>query len=638
LSIIGSKSSAKSRQLTIWPGALFLAAASLSFGLARYDYNLSDYVVRLAYQLAACLLVPAAGFLTALLTDGLRRRIPPESTGQSVERQRRPLRPPLEKLRTLFLKARHAATAIDWRGGPLTVALPLGLSLTALYSLDKAWKTYVLPPSAAADQVTAGLLILAAFPLLVVERQMAGKEFPEAKALNRLCRLPLLVLLLLAGAAGLRWLGVGWWQAPESAAEIAIALVAAEIALRSALYLFLPLPPAENRRSHAESAIAGLIQARPPEIRAIGEAMRREFGIDLARSWALDFIRRATVPLLLGLAFCGWLLTGVTALPLDQRAVYESFGRPAGVFHPGVHLHLPWPFGMLRPVEFGVVREIPILFAAEDGTPAENSFQPTDDPAAIEGAPPAAANRLWDSSHPSEASYLVASRANQRQSFEVLNIDLRIAYRVGLSDEAAQQVVYNVASPDDMIRAAAGRMLALYFARNTLADVLGQNREKFIEGFRAELQSRLAALDAGVDILAVVVEAVHPPAAAAPSYQGVQASAIKSVVQVAYARGAAIRTKKVAMVTAITARNSAAAAAAEQLGLARRDLTLFDGDEKAYLAGGTAFLFERRLDRLVKGLKGLPLIIVDHRISPAEAPTLDLRPPPVINASFPDEQ
>jgi len=85
-------------------------------------------------------------------------------------------------------------------------------------------------------------------------------------------------------------------------------------------------------------------------------------------------------------------------------------------------------------VEFGEVREVPIAFPTDDGAPAETPtpLSPTDTD--IEGIPPSSVDRLWDESHPSEASYLVASIANGRQNFEVINIDLRVMYRIGLSD------------------------------------------------------------------------------------------------------------------------------------------------------------------------------------------------------------
>ena len=52
--------------------------------------------------------------------------------------------------------------------------------------------------------------------------------------------------------------------------------------------------------------------------------------------------------------------------------------------------------------------------------------------AGIEGPAPMSADRLWDETHPSEASYLIASEARGQQSFQIVNVDLRILYRIGL--------------------------------------------------------------------------------------------------------------------------------------------------------------------------------------------------------------
>ncbi|HEX3945002.1 MAG TPA: SPFH domain-containing protein [Rhizomicrobium sp.] len=329
--------------------------------------------------------------------------------------------------------------------------------------------------------------------------------------------------------------------------------------------------------------------------------------------------------MLVAIVLLCWLLTGVTALGINQRAVYEAFGKPQAVFTSGLRVHLPWPFGVLRPVEFGVVHEIPILFSAAGDVIVEADRRSAEQ-ASIEGTPPPSADRLWTADHPSEASYLVASIANGRQSFEIADIDLRIVYRIGLSEAAARDVVYNVTSPDSVIRATAGRMLARYFARYMMADVLGQNREAFIRGFERELQERLASLDTGIEVMAVVVEAIHPPADAAASYQGVQAAAIRAQVSIATAKADAVSRISDAQQQAIRTRNEGAGAAAERVDQAKAALSLFAGDHQAYVAGGDAFLFERRLEHLGKGLGILPLVIIDHRISHDDALTLDLRP------------
>lgn len=409
---------------------------------------------------------------------------------------------------------------------------------------------------------------------------------------------------------------------------LAAALVAAEILLRNAAYLFMPLPPLERRQGRAESLFAALLQLRRPSLRAMNASVARQFGIDLSRSWALGFIRRASIPSLAGLLAAAWLMTGVTALDLSQRAVYEAFGRPQSVFHSGLHVHLPWPFGRLKPVEYGAVREIPIVFPAEAAAAAgeEGQASARATPPTIEGPPPESADRLWDASHPSEASYLVASNRNGQETFEVVNIDIQVIYRIGLSDRAALQAAYSVESPEALIRAAAGRMLARYFARYTIPDVLGQNRERFIQGFQRELQGRLDALSSGLDILGVVIEAIHPPADAASAYQDVQAAGIRSETQVATAKGEASATVIRARAQATTMRDDATASGAEMVDQAKVDTSLFAGDVTAYHQDGAAFLFERRLTAIGKAIsQDTPVTILDSHIAPAQMPTLDLR-------------
>jgi regulator of protease activity HflC (stomatin/prohibitin superfamily) len=227
----------------------------------------------------------------------------------------------------------------------------------------------------------------------------------------------------------------------------------------------------------------------------------------------------------------------------------------------------------------------------------------------------------------------VASEANGRQSFEAVDIDINVVYRIGLSDEDAQRAAYHIAAPEAAVQAISGQILARYFARYTISDILGQNRDGFIRRFQNTLQSRLAALSSGIDVMAVVVEGIHPPPKAAISYQGVQAAAIESVIKVSTAKAESAREMKMAALVANSTRNDAAAAALEHISQAKTDFTLFDGDRRSYAAGGASFLFERRLDRLDRGLADKPLIIIDHRIPAAMTPTLDMRQPRAVGGS-----
>jgi len=425
----------------------------------------------------------------------------------------------------------------------------------------------------------------------------------------------------------LRWLDLPFAPLPERAVILFGGLVALEMALRGLGYVFLPLPPVGARR-HAGSLVASLLRLQRPSLKAIQASVSGQFGIDLGRSWALGFVRRALLPMTGGLILAGWLTTGITTLGISERAVYEAFGAPRRVLHSGLHVHLPWPFGRLKPVEHGLVHQIPVAFLDEDIYGKPMAQKTVAEKPTIEGPQPASADRLWEASRPTEASYLVASNQNGRENFEVVNIDLRIAYRIGLSDGAAMSAAYSLQSPGELIRAAAGRMLARYFARSTLAAVMGQDREAFIRGFQKELQQRIGELTGSIEILSVVIETLHPPAGVAEAYHQVQAAAIDAVTKVANARADAVRDLRQAEADATEARDSATAAAAETLAEAKVGTALLAGDVQAYREGGQAFLFEKRLGILGAAITAdTPVTILDARVPANQQQLLQARPP-----------
>ena len=612
------------------PGLSLLAiAVALVIGVF-YRKSLPVYLARLGLEVAAPVLLAGGAFLSNYFSARAIER-GPRHPQRFVRHGARSLPKFLELVRTGLDRARIWIANVDWAADWLPLSLMVLACLGTLYLEYRVWTLVTNGPGSVADQWLFGGLVGACFPILVLERRIS--TLPERGILGRtalamLLRLLLANLLLFAISYLLRWLALPYWLALERAAMLATGLVAAEIVLRNATYLFMPLPPLETRQGRSESLFAALLQLKKPSLSAMSASVTRQFGIDLSRSWALAFIRRASVPSLVGLVAAAWLMTGVTALDVSQRAVYEAFGKPQSVFHSGLHVHLPWPFGRLKLVEYGVVREIPIVFPAEAGTSGEAAEAATSSAtSSIEGPPPESADRLWDASHPSEASYLVASNRNGQETFEVVNIDIQILYRIGLSDASALNAAYSVESPESLIRVAAGRMLARYFARYTIPDVLGQNRERFIREFQHELQGRLNALSSGLDILGVVIEAIHPPADAASAYQDVQAAGIRSETQVATARGDASAAVIRSHAQAITMHDGATAAGTETVDQAKVDTALFAGDVEAYHKDGASFLFERRLFAIGKAMRlETPVTILDSRIAPAQMPTLDLRP------------
>jgi regulator of protease activity HflC (stomatin/prohibitin superfamily) len=587
--------------------------------------------------LAAALWVAAAGLISAGILTLARHRLlvvesqqdarsPKRSAPSEGQGKRRRVARALTRFKSLIPQL----TAIA--GWPEVLVVML-LAALAMASIAFCWS---IPGPAMANpivlQVIGGLLAIAAFPVLVLERVFANTSadvLPEAPQIDRLSRAPLTALIVLGIASVLKSLGFDWAFRLDQILAALIGLIALELFFRSAAMAFVPFDPIEQRRAVADSSIAGLLRLSTPNFHALNSTIQHQFGIDLSRSWAMAFIRRAIVPIVFGMAMTAWGVTGITALALNERAAYERFGSPIAILGPGLHFHLPWPLGVMRRVEFGVIHDIPVAFLPLGGSTqsvqASAGVDQQQQVVAAEGLPPVAADRLWDGSHPSEQSYLIASEARGEQSFQIVDADLRVVYRVGLSDAAAMSAAYRVDRPENLIRASVGQLLVRYFSRYTLLDVLGQNREAFANELRASLQDQLDRLSSGIEAIAVVVEAIHPPPGAASAYHNVQAAEILANTAISSKRADAIRTMKFAQRLTTETLNGTSAAAAELVGQAQSESILFKSDRAARERDGEAFLLERRFERLVSGLGKSEFIVVDHRVSSRNPPTIDLR-------------
>lgn len=496
-----------------------------------------------------------------------------------------------------------------------------GWALLVVLSIYSVWNL-VLPAAAMGLSATVGaaLALMLAFGLLVLERQLAQEhpaQWPEAGALAQLTRVAIISLVL--GALCLLFAGENAVWPARVAVLIGIlpGLVAIELLLRAVLSIFSPRRERLEPTLLARSFVADMLRWPPQPLLALQHELHNRFGIDLRQIWAFSYMRRAFLPVLALVAAVGWLLTGIHEIPLQGRGIYERFGKPVQVFGPGLHTGLPWPLGRVLIVENGVVHEL----ATSVG---ENPAPLQADPA--EGPAPITANRLWDASHVNDKSQVIASSRGEQQSFQIVNMDVRFVYRIGLTDQAALAATYNSADVPTLIRSTASRILVHDFASRTLDGLLGQDRVGLGEEIGRAVQSDLQKLDSGVEVLATVVEAIHPPAGAANAYHSVQASQIGAQALISRERGAAAEASNQAQLQASLARDQASANARETRATAQAADLRFSAEHKAFVSAGQAFVLEQYLGQLSQGLSKAKLLILDHRLGgSSNAPTIDLR-------------
>jgi regulator of protease activity HflC (stomatin/prohibitin superfamily) len=496
----------------------------------------------------------------------------------------------------------------------------------AALALIVAWVWRPLPGALLAPPdvafVLGGAVILLGFPLLVAERIAADlpeSQLPEAPGLRSLLLLPVLAWPLAGALEIASGLGITAASSIAQCLAVLIGVTAAEVMLRALGRLLLPPPAPETAHAAVASSLAGLIAASGRG--RLSASLRQHVGLDFSRSWALSFVGSALVPVAVLLLLLGWAATGLMPLGLDQRGIYERLGRPVAVLHPGLHVILPWPLGNVRFVEYGRIHEIPLGLTTGPARP----------PASAEAPAPASADRLWEQAHPGELDFLIASTASGRQSFQEVSADLLVQWRVGLSDQDALGAAYRVVDPDTTVRAAAGRVVTRYFAARTLDSVLGAQREQMANQLRSQLQRDLDNTGAGIEIVAMVIEAIHPPAGAAEAYHAVQAAEVAANASISAEQGRALAAASASQQYATDLKTKAQGEAAETVSAATVASTSFAADEAASHTG-PSFLLERYFDAVSKAFRGAPVTIVDSHIVGPDAPVLDLRPPASPNA------
>ena len=511
--------------------------------------------------------------------------------------------------------------AIRWQ--PFAVLLCAALSV-AVASL--AWRAPVQfalaavlrPPSAA---LIAGLAAFAlAFGTLVAELYFAmhaarGRAWGSLANVLRVALLSAMVAAICAVLLAYAEIAAVW---PVRALAVFNAAIALEFALRAVFSWFAPPHMRSGDASVPDSLIASLLRLRPSPLARFSAQLRNRYGIDLRQNWVLQSVVRLLPAAIGTIVVCAWLLTGIVILGPEQRAVYERFGAPVAVWQPGLHVALPWPFGKARAIDNGAVHQL-IVSGSPEESAAASPLVPAD------AQTPEQVNRLWDVVHQGETSQVIAGASGDRQNFQIVSADVRLDYRIGLSDAAARASLYRAEDVPGTVRAIANREVVRYLASHTIDSLLETRQTVMADTLRRAVQTQLDRLSSGIDVVAVVIESVHPPAGASAAWHSVQAAQIRSEGSVAQARGLAAQSLGDAQQQAETAVAQATAQAADITSAAQVQQTSFSADVIAAQAGGPAFVLEYYLHSLQKGLQNAHITVIDDRLVDGNRATIDLR-------------
>jgi len=374
-------------------------------------------------------------------------------------------------------------------------------------------------------------------------------------------------------------------------------LCAIELSLRG-LWLFLQRRPSWDACEVPVRllTLATLFHGRGPLHGAL-EATERHLGLSLHTAWAIGFVRRSALPLLLGLVLVLWASTALVVVQPQEQGVRLRFGRlvsqvPVGA---GLQLKLPWP---LETVDRYPVRRVQTLSLGYAGR-AKNSL-------------------LWAQAHTGEEYQLLLGDGR-----ELLSLDATVTYRI--RDVMAFALGFQ--NPREALDALAYRLLLQATVATNLDRLLTADRASFARRFAADLQQACDAHGLGLEIVHVSFISLHPPVGIAGAYEDVVSAEIERVTRAANARAERESILPVAQAQAAQEIQKAEADAALRLADARGAASGFLGALEAARAAPELFRFRQRLEALEKALTGRNLFVVDRRFRTETGNLwIDLRP------------
>lgn len=301
-------------------------------------------------------------------------------------------------------------------------------------------------------------------------------------------------------------------------------VIASETVLNFLLGLYRPRRPGEIPRPAFESRILGFVAAPDRIAESIGGALNYQFGFDVTGSWFYQLLSRSlTVLALVGLLVI-WGLTCVGVVQPNEQGLRIRFGdRRGGTLGPGPYLKLPWPFERIERFDAATVRRLDlggeqpkvktsILWTNDHGV-AETYFAVRPSAADV-----AAGRELRRDMQPAGGA---APDAGSTAKADVSLISAEVPLLFEVTDLYKYEQFGAPEQREEMIRAIARREVFTHLATQTVDRVLGRGRADISAELFTRVSRALAEKDAGVKVLFVGIEGVHPPKDTAEMFEGV---------------------------------------------------------------------------------------------------------------------
>jgi regulator of protease activity HflC (stomatin/prohibitin superfamily) len=306
-----------------------------------------------------------------------------------------------------------------------------------------------------------------------------------------------------------RWLHAVW--------PVVMMVLGVEVILSLLLGMYSPRKAGEFQRPALDSKIMSFVAAPDRIAASIGDALNYQFGFDVTGNWFYQLLTRSVGVLVLVGIVVVWLLSSIGVVQPNEQGLYVKMGHKIGdTLQPGPHFKLPWPFGRIETFKTTVVRRVN-LGSREPDMKGNKAI-------------------LWTNDHGiGEEEYFMVRPAadDSRDAAEDAGTALKDVYLAvveiplyyTVEDFAKFDALGTPEQVEETLRAIGQRETISLLATMRIDDVLGNGRELIASRLKKRLSEEFARLNgglgAGVTVVYVGVEGVHPPRDTAAAFEDV---------------------------------------------------------------------------------------------------------------------
>ena len=313
------------------------------------------------------------------------------------------------------------------------------------------------------------------------------------------------------------------------------------------------------------------------------EYLEENTGITLRSLWSIKYIRDITPAVLFMIAALLWLSTCIIQVETNQQAaVYRIGNLQEKILKPGLHLTLPYPFDKVEIYDTETVNKTTIGYKATEN-----------------------ADNIWTEGHEGEEYKLLLGGGD-----EVVSINLRLEYKI--SD--LKQYLTTATSPESMMQALAYELVTDQTIATDLSSLMSADRDAFSENFQKELSKMMEEKKLGLEVVAVVLESIHPPVEIAWVYQELISAGINAEKYLVNAQDVAAVTIAQAETTHDTTVGGAQVSYEEKVAAAKASITEFMASVEAYNASSDAYKYQKYLAAVRKAYGNANLVILGEGV------------------------